>query len=139
MSYPEAAVPRPVAASISPAYVVVLILGAILVGGGWLGAIKAWRGALNFSPRNSWPRSRQEDMIRRTPTATVGLTFMLIALLLNAIWGHHASGARIAELATALIGVATAVLSMSVGLLGRPQWAIPPHLRRDPHSRRELR
>jgi hypothetical protein len=110
------------------AIVVVAICG-VLLPPGWWAAVRCWRGKVNYSRRNPWPRRRQEANFRAGPAAVVSCTFGEAAALIGVVWGVHASVAKVAFLFTVSGGLAAFLLAVAAYYASRPRWAIPPPLR----------
>jgi hypothetical protein len=110
---------------------VLLPLAWVLVLGGALATMRQWRRA-RFPPGSPYPQREREDRLRQLPAAAAVLTLWVAALTVDAIWGHHASGSRVAIAATGIGGFTAAPLLFTTVYLRKPSWAIPPALRERP-------
>ena len=114
---------------------VMLALAWLLVLASCAGAARQWRSP-RYPPGSPYSRHERDDLRRRLPAAAVGLTFLVLAVTIDAIWGHRDAGAKIAIVAAAAIGVVAFLVTLSTMYLHRPAWAIPPYLRDRPRERR---
>jgi hypothetical protein len=111
----------------------ILIAGWALAIGGWFGAWRSWRGPLpgETSDRRDFLRNaRQKGLI-----ADIGLTAAMVALQIDRIWGKHGA-ATVGIYVFGIVFFASGLGMITVHLLNRPRWSIPPDLR-PRHHRRE--
>ncbi|HEX3690973.1 MAG TPA: hypothetical protein VHV28_14830 [Solirubrobacteraceae bacterium] len=115
----------------------VLLLAACLVLGLACGfaAWSAWHREKTYEPRSRYARRSQIEHLRAVPAATVMFGLWALVCVADLIWGQHTSGGHVATLVFGLGGFAAGLVALAAGMAGRPDWAIPPALRR--HARRE--